>query len=78
LFETILTNVWKLSPVTKIEDYYAGMLINNLGSKLKFDMNKKENPYLMDHHRAVVSGEAIYQSAPFGTFKNLNEYYRKN
>jgi hypothetical protein len=58
LFETVLYHFWKLDNSTNITEKYAG-------SRKVFDPTQKG--YLLDHHRHILHGGSVSQSAPFGT-----------
>ena len=66
LFESMMFNFWKLDTSSNILNQYAG-------SRKYFDPTK--NNYLMDHHKYVIQGGSVSQSAPFGTSKEPTNYF---
>jgi hypothetical protein len=61
----VANNFWKVGPLTKIENEYAG-------SRKIFD--RKKSAYLQDHHRYAYNGGSVSQNAPFGTFNIPTNY----
>ena len=50
LFESLAVNFWRVDPVVKIEEQYAG-------SRKLFD--PKQKGYLIDHHRYAINGGTV-------------------